>query len=70
MKKKKDNREVTDRYEDFLSDISKQFSGKSEERDFLDSIAPSSPGEDIQVNVTLCFQASQALFSQWPACSV
>jgi transcriptional regulator with XRE-family HTH domain len=51
MKKKKDNREVTDRYEDFLSDISKQFSGKSEERDFLDSIAPSSPGEDIQVNV-------------------
>jgi quercetin dioxygenase-like cupin family protein/ribosome-binding protein aMBF1 (putative translation factor) len=51
MEKKKDQNKVTDAYEDFLGDISNQFSRKDEEKDFLDSIGPSSPDTDIQVNV-------------------
>ncbi len=37
--------------QDFLTDISDRFSGKDQEEDFLNSISPSSPQEDIQVNV-------------------
>ena len=51
MEENKDKNRVTDAYEDFLTDISQRFSGKDEEKDFLDSIGPSSPQEDIQVNV-------------------
>ena len=51
MEEKKEQNKQIDPYEDFLSDISKQFSRKDEEKDFLDSIGPSSPQEDIQVNV-------------------
>ena len=51
MEEKKDQNKVTDAYEDFLGDISDQFSRKDEEKDFLDSIVPSSPKKDIQVNV-------------------
>ena len=51
MEEKKMQNKQIDPYEDFLSDISKQFSRKDEEKDFLDSIGPSSPQEDIQVNV-------------------
>ena len=40
-----------DAEQDFLTDISRQFSGKDQEQDFLNSISPSSPKEDIQVNV-------------------
>ncbi len=36
--------------QDFLTDISSRFSGKDQEKDFLNSIG-SSPQEDIQVNV-------------------
>ena len=36
--------------QDFLADISSRFSGKDQEKDFLNSIG-SSPQEDIQVNV-------------------
>ncbi len=36
--------------QDFLTDISSQFSGKDQEEDFLNSIG-SSPREDVQVNV-------------------
>jgi len=51
MEEKKDQNKVPDAYEDFLGDISDQFSRKDEEKDFLDSIGPSSPETDIQVNV-------------------
>ena len=40
-----------DPYEDFLSDISDQFSGKEEEKHFLDSIGPDESDEDIQVEI-------------------
>ena len=36
--------------QDFLTDISSQFSGKDQEKDFLNSIG-ASPREDVQVNV-------------------
>ena len=42
---------IHDADQDFLTDISSQFSGKDQEEDFLNSISPSSPQEDIQVNV-------------------
>jgi quercetin dioxygenase-like cupin family protein/ribosome-binding protein aMBF1 (putative translation factor) len=51
MEEKKAQNKQIDPYEDFLSDISKQFSRKDEEKDFLDSIASASTQEDIQVNV-------------------
>jgi transcriptional regulator with XRE-family HTH domain len=51
MEEKKAQNKKIDPYEDFLSDISKQFSRKDEEKDFLDSIGSSSAQEDIQVNV-------------------
>ena len=34
-----------------MTDISSRFGGKDPEQDFLDSISPSAPKEDIQVNV-------------------
>jgi quercetin dioxygenase-like cupin family protein/ribosome-binding protein aMBF1 (putative translation factor) len=50
--KEEDRRGNTrDAEQDFLTDISRQFSGKDQEQDFLNSISPSSPKEDIQVNV-------------------
>jgi quercetin dioxygenase-like cupin family protein/ribosome-binding protein aMBF1 (putative translation factor) len=51
MEEKKERASEPDAYEDFLSDISKQFSRKDEEKHFLDSIGPAAPKEDIQVNV-------------------
>ena len=49
--KKKQNSRKRDAYDDFLSDISSQFSRGDQERQFIDSIAPESTQEDIQVNV-------------------
>jgi quercetin dioxygenase-like cupin family protein/ribosome-binding protein aMBF1 (putative translation factor) len=40
-----------DSYEDFLSDISNQFATKDEEKQFIDSIGPEIPEEEVQVNV-------------------
>lgn len=40
-----------DAYEDFLTDISGQFGGRDEEKEFLDNISSESPQEDIRVNV-------------------
>ena len=52
MEEKKDQKKATDAYEDFLSDIGKQYSGRDEEKEFLDTIRPDAPEqEDIQVNV-------------------
>lgn len=52
MKDKKDPKKATDAYEDFLNDIGKQFSGRDEEKEFLETIRPDAPEEeDIQVNV-------------------
>ncbi len=42
-----------DAYEDFLTDISGQFGGRDEEKEFLDNISSESPQEDIRVNVGL-----------------
>lgn len=51
MKEKNNKVSKTDAYEDFLSDISKQFAGKEEEKQFLESIGTDEDQEDIQVNV-------------------
>ena len=51
MEEKKVQNRVSDAYEDFLSEISNQSSGKDEKGDFLDSIGVSSLKTDIQVNV-------------------
>ena len=51
MGEERDRTRRTDAYEDFLSDISAQFSRGDEEKDFLDSIGGESPQDDIQVNV-------------------
>ncbi len=40
-----------DAYQDFLTDISGQFGGRDEEKDFLNSISSESPREDTRVNV-------------------
>ncbi|HIJ20516.1 MAG TPA: hypothetical protein HPP58_05665, partial [Deltaproteobacteria bacterium] len=40
-----------DAYQDFLTDISGQFGGRDEEKDFLHGISSESPQEDIRVNV-------------------
>jgi transcriptional regulator with XRE-family HTH domain len=42
---------VRDAYEDFLTDVSRQFARGQEEREFMDSIGHESIQEDIQVNV-------------------
>ena len=41
----------SDTYEDFLTDISRQFARREEEKDFMDSISREIPKEDILVNV-------------------
>ncbi|EFK10617.1 helix-turn-helix protein, partial [delta proteobacterium NaphS2] len=52
MEKDKRRETVPDAEQDFLAEISSnQFGGRTEEQDFYDSISPSSPKEDIQVNV-------------------
>ena len=52
MEENKRRDTVADAEQDFLAEISSnQFGGRIEEQDFLDSISPSSPKEDIQVNV-------------------
>ena len=52
MEEDKRRETVPDAEQDFLAEISSnQFGGRTEEQDFLDSISPSSPKEDIQVNV-------------------
>jgi len=51
MEEKKKQTTRRDAYDDFLGEISSQFSSGDQERQFIDSIAPESPQEDIQVNV-------------------
>jgi len=51
MEEKKDHKSVNSTYEDFLTDITNQFSRRDEEKEFMDSIAAHPPEEDIQVNV-------------------
>jgi len=50
MEEKKENNTV-DAYEDFLSEISRQFARKDQERDFIDIIGHETPQEVIEVNV-------------------
>ncbi len=47
----KKEKEMRDSYEDFLTDIGRQFVRRDEERDFMDSISREVPKEDIPVNV-------------------
>jgi transcriptional regulator with XRE-family HTH domain len=51
MEEKKKQNTRRDAYEDFLGDISNQFARGDQERQFIDSITPESPQDDIQVNV-------------------
>jgi len=51
MKDKKDSASETDAYHDFLSEISRQYARKDEEKAFMDSISAPMPQEDIQANV-------------------
>ncbi|MCG6879046.1 MAG: cupin domain-containing protein [Deltaproteobacteria bacterium] len=52
MEEDKRRETVRDAEQDFLAEISNnQFGGRTEEQDFLESISPSSPKEDIQINV-------------------
>lgn len=51
MEEIKEQKTRSNAYEDFLGDISSQFSRKDEENQFLDSITAKLPEEDIQVNV-------------------
>ena len=51
MEEETRRRNPHDADQDFLTDINSRFSGKDREEDFLNSISPSSPQEDIQVNV-------------------
>ena len=51
MDKKKDQNYAEGTYDDFLSEISNTYARKDEEKDFIDSISPHPPEEDIQVNV-------------------
>ncbi|MCP4666823.1 MAG: helix-turn-helix transcriptional regulator, partial [Deltaproteobacteria bacterium] len=51
MEEKKKQAAPRDAYEDFLGDISDRFTRGDQERQFIDSIAPESTEEDIQVNV-------------------
>ncbi len=52
MTEEKGHENARDAEQDFLTEISSnQFSGKEREQDFLESISPTSPKEEIQVNV-------------------
>lgn len=52
MEEDKRRETVCDAEQDFLAEISNnQFGGRTEEQDFLDSISPSFPKEDTQINV-------------------
>jgi quercetin dioxygenase-like cupin family protein/ribosome-binding protein aMBF1 (putative translation factor) len=51
MKDKRDSAGEPDAYHDFLSEISRQYARKDEEKAFMDSIGAAMPQEDIQVNV-------------------
>jgi len=51
MKKGHDSTGTHDAHRDFLTDVSRQFARRDQEKDFLDSISQGPPGEDIQVNV-------------------
>ena len=51
MKDKRDSAGEPDAYHDFLSEISRQYARKDEEKVFMDSISATGPQEDIQVNV-------------------
>ena len=51
MKKDEPREGKHDAYQDFLTDISGQFGGGDQEKEFLDSISSESPQEDIRVNV-------------------
>jgi transcriptional regulator with XRE-family HTH domain len=52
MEEDKRRETVRDAEQDFLAEISNnQFGGRTEEQNFLESISPSSPKEDIQINV-------------------
>ncbi len=51
MKTEKEKGKVRDSYEDFLADISDRFKGRDEEKDFLDSIGPSSQKDVIEAKV-------------------
>jgi len=51
MKEKDDRANTHDVYQDFLTDVSGQFGGRDQEKDFLVSISQEPPQEDIQANV-------------------
>jgi quercetin dioxygenase-like cupin family protein/ribosome-binding protein aMBF1 (putative translation factor) len=51
MEKEDKSKEKRDAYEDFLTDLSEQFSRGEEEREFMDVISSEAPPEDVQVNV-------------------
>lgn len=51
MEEKKDETAPKHAYEDFLADVSDHLTSGDQEKQFMDSISPESPQEDIQVNV-------------------
>ena len=51
MDEKEKHAEGVDTHGDFIGDISSRFSRRDAEKDFLDSIGPAAPREDIQVDV-------------------
>jgi len=51
MKERDGQADAHDAHRDFLSDVSRQFGKRGQEKDFLDSISQEPPQEDIQVNV-------------------
>jgi transcriptional regulator with XRE-family HTH domain len=51
MREEKKENDKQEAYEDFLTEISHQFARSEEEKDFMESIRPEAPKEDIRANV-------------------
>jgi len=51
MREEKKENDKQEAYEDFLTEISHQFARSEEEKDFMESISPEAPKEDIRANV-------------------
>ena len=51
MREEKKENDKQEAYEDFLTEISHQFARSKEEKDFMESIRPEAPKEDIRANV-------------------
>ncbi len=51
MKEEQKGKDTREAYEDFLAEISNQFARSEEEKDFMESIRPELPEEDVLANV-------------------